>query len=282
MVSGYLARQGRHIMKWTLEDARGQAMMVRRFSTGSGTGPETGPKTETGPEIVWIHGLGEWSVNFDPIAAHPAFAGFSHVMPDLPGYGRSPWPEHPEGLEPLADRLASWIGDRRPALIGHSMGGVLASFIAERVAVRAVVDVDGNLSRGDCTFSARAAAYSPDDFVASGLAAIRADVYEHGRSELPQRGYHAGLSAASPRVFHQHALDLVALSEPETLVARLAALRVPVLFVAGVPDGICAHSRALLDRHAVRWIGLEPAGHWVHADQRDAFASAVAGFLREA
>ena len=55
----------------------------------------------------------------------------------------------------------------------------------------------------------------------------------------------------------------------------------PALFVAGIPDGICAHSRELLDRHAVRWLGLEPAGHWVHADQLDAFATGVAGFLRE-
>jgi N-formylmaleamate deformylase len=262
-------------MRWTLEHAAGhaagqafgQAMMVRRFGDG--------------PEIVWIHGLGEWSVSFDAIAAHPAFAGFSHVMPDLPGYGRSPWPEHVDGLEPLADRLASWIGDRRPALIGHSMGGVLATLIAERIVVRAVVDVDGNLSRGDCTFSAKGAAYTPEDFAAFGFSALRAQVYEDGRTDLALRGYHAALCAASPRVYHRHALELVATSEPETLVTRLAALRAPALFVAGVPDGICAHSRDLLDRHGIRWIGIEPAGHWVHVDQPDRFATEVAGFLRE-
>jgi pimeloyl-ACP methyl ester carboxylesterase len=242
-------------------------MMVRRFGEG--------------PEIVWIHGLGEQSASFDPIAAHPAFAGFSHVLPDLPGYGRSPWPEQPEGLEQLADRLAAWIGDRRPVLIGHSMGGVLATLIAERTAVRAVVDVDGNLSRGDCTFSAKGAAYTIDDFVAHGFAAIRTGIYEDGRTDPALRVYHAAMYAASPRAYHHHSRALIALSEPETLVTRLAALRAPALFVAGVPGGICAHSRALLDRHGVRWIGIEPAGHWVHIDQPDAFATAVAGFLRE-
>lgn len=260
-------------MRFTLESApghaSGHAMMVRRFGTG--------------PEIVWIHGLGEQSQSIDPIAAHPAFAGFSHTLIDLPGYGRSPWPGHdgdpPDSLEQLADRLAAWIGDRRPAVIGHSMGGVLVTLIAERVAVRAVVDVDGNLSRGDCNFSAKAAAYSPDDFVAHGLSAMRAQVYEDGRTAPPLRGYHAAMTLASPRVFHRHAVDLVAMSEPETLVVRLAALRAPALFVAGVPGGICEHSRALLDRHGVRWIGLEPAGHWVHLDQPDRFAAEVAGFL---
>jgi pimeloyl-ACP methyl ester carboxylesterase len=241
--------------------------MVRRFGEG--------------PEIVWIHGLGEWSANFDPVAAHLAFAGFSHVMPDLPGYGRSPWPAHVAGLEQLADQLAAWIGDRRPALIGHSMGGVLATLIAERIAVRAVVDVDGNLSYGDCTHSAMAAAYSLDDFVHHGFAAMRNAVYDDGRSDPALRGYHAAMTLASPHVFHHHALELVAMSRPEMLTARLAALSLPVLFVAGVPGGICERSRALLDRHGVRWVGIMPAGHWVHIDQPDRFADAVAEFLAE-
>src|SRR6476661_3209627 len=157
-------------MRWSIEAAGhaerapAHAMMVRRSGSG--------------PELVWIHGLGEQSRSLDAIAAHPALAGFSHVLIDLPGYGRSPWPEPDaavDDLEQLADRLAGWIGDRRPALIGHSMGGVLATLIAERIAVRAVIDVDGNLSRGDCTHSALAAAYSLDDFVAHGFATMRAE-----------------------------------------------------------------------------------------------------------
>jgi len=255
-------------MKWSLEPlpgAPGHAITVRRSGAG--------------PEIVWIHGLGEQSTSMDGVAAHPALAGFAHTLIDLPGYGRSPWPDEPDGLEPLAARLAGWIGDRRPVVIGHSMGGVLATLIAERAELRAVVDVDGNLSRGDCTFSGKASAYALDDFVAHGLGTMRAAVYEDGATELPLRGYHAAMTLASPHAFHRHALDLIALSEPETLVTRLAQQRAPALFVAGVPGGICEHSRALLDRHGVRWVGIEPAGHWVHLDQPDRFAAEVAGFL---
>jgi len=125
-------------MTWSLEPAGGDAghpMMVRRFGTG--------------PELVWLHGLGEQSRSLDAIAAHPELARYAHVLPDLPGYGRSPWPDQPDDLERLAERLAAWIGDRRPTLIGHSMGGVLATLIAERIPVSAVIDVDGNLSYGD-------------------------------------------------------------------------------------------------------------------------------------
>jgi pimeloyl-ACP methyl ester carboxylesterase len=254
-------------MQWALE----HGMMVRRFGAG--------------PELVWIHGLGEWSLSFDPVARHPALAGFAHVLPDLPGYGRSPWPDNVENVDDLAryaDRLAAWIGDRKPALIGHSMGGVLASLVAERIAVRAVVDVEGNLSMGDCVFSAKAAAYALDDFVAHGYAQLRAETFEAARAQPALRGYVCAMATASPHVFHRHARDLLAISAPEARVARLAALAAPVLYVAGVPDGICARSRALLDEHGVRWLGLSPAGHWVFVDQLDAFATGVARFLRAA
>lgn len=259
--------------RFTVEDAAGQPIVVRRLGAG--------------PELVWLHGLGEWSAGFEPIASHPALAGFTHVLVDLPGYGRSPWPDAPESLEALAARIASWLGDRGgraqggdPVVIGHSMGGVLAQLIAERAGVRAIVNVEGNLSRGDCVFSAKVAGYTADDFAGHGLAALRAETYERGRGDPALRGYHGAMWVASPRVFHHHALDLVALSEAEGLIGRLAALTAPVLYVAGAPGGICARSCELLDRHGIRWVSLSPAAHWVHVDQPDRFAAAVADFLR--
>ncbi|MGN6109022.1 MAG: alpha/beta fold hydrolase [Kofleriaceae bacterium] len=250
-------------MDWSFE----HGMTVRRIGAG--------------PELVWIHGLGEWSVSFDPIARHPALAGFRHVLPDLPGYGRSPWPALGQGdsLERHADALAGWIGSRAPILVGHSMGGVLATMVAERIAVRAVVDVEGNLSRGDCRFSAQAAAYALDDFVARGFDAVRAQIHAQSAADPALRGYHAALTAASPEQFHRDAIALIAVSQAETLARRLAALACPALFVAGVPRGVCEHSRALLDREGARWLGIEPAGHWVWIDQPDAFAAAVAAFV---
>ncbi|HET9623700.1 MAG TPA: alpha/beta hydrolase [Kofleriaceae bacterium] len=260
-------------MEWTLEYAQGRAMMVRRFGTG--------------PELVWIHGLGEWSVSFHPVVAHPALAGFRHTLVDLPGYGRSPWPDEPDDLEQLADRLAAWLADHhartgsRPVVIGHSMGGVLATLLGERDVARAVIDIDGNLSPGDCNFSARAAAYTYDDFVAHGFATMHDQVFGGGVLQPATRTYYGAMCVASPRMYHHHAGQLVALSAPENLASRLAKLAVPALFIAGVPDGICARSRELLTAHGVRWVGVEPAGHWVYLDQLDGFVQAVTSFLAE-
>ncbi len=240
----------------------------------------------SGPDVIWIHGLGEQAASFDAITQHPGLAGFTHVLPDLPGYGRSAHlaTRGLGALDALAEHLVPWIATcaPRPVLIGHSMGGVLATLIAERIPVGAIVDIDGNLTRGDCTFSAEAAAYDREEFAATGFATMRARVGERGQAEPALRGYHAALMLADADMFHGNAVDLVRLSEAETLAARLAAVGARALFVAGVPGGICERSRAQLDHHAVRWVGIEPAGHWPFIDQPDAFAAAVGPFLRGA
>jgi pimeloyl-ACP methyl ester carboxylesterase len=250
---------------WSLE----HGMMVRRFGAG--------------PEIVWIHGLGDWSVSYDPIVQHPAFAGFLHTLPDLPGYGRSPWPAElsaGDSLEGLAAQLAAWLAPRPPAiLIGHSMGGVLATLVAERVPVRGVVNIDGNLSRGDCSFSARAAASPLEELVDHGFADLRAEIAAEAERDPALLGYHAALCAASPAVFYQNSVDLVRLSSTETLARRLVALRCPSLFVAAIPHGPCERSRTLLEQAGARWVSCGPAGHWIYLDQPAAFADVVRPFL---
>lgn len=234
-------------------------------------------RTGEGSRVVWIHGLGESSVSFEPVLAK--LPGYEHVLVDMPGYGRAAWPATPHSLPALADHLAAWLPPDS-VVIGHSMGGVLATLIAERTRVRGIVDIDGNLTRGDCTFSAEAQAYSLEDFVDHGFSAMRAKVYADGVTRPELRTYHAAMCFASPHVFHRHACELVELSTAGTLGPGLAALAVPNLFIAGVPDGICAESRALLDRLGARWVGIEPAGHWVYVDQLDRFSTEVDRFLR--
>lgn len=234
-------------------------------------------RTGAGPCIVWIHGLGESSSSWEPVVA--ALPDRTHVLVDLPGYGRSPWPDDVVALPEVAARFARWLANEQPALlVGHSMGGVLATLVAELAPVRGVIDVDGNLTRGDCTFSAQASAYRLEDFTSHGFAAIRAEIYANGVTRPELRGYHAAMCFASPAVFHRHAQDLIELSTSDTLGPRLAALPAPKLFIAGVPDGICAASRARLDELRIPWLGIEPAGHWVYLDQLERFVDALRSF----
>jgi pimeloyl-ACP methyl ester carboxylesterase len=236
----------------------------------------------SGLPVLWLHGLGESSLCFSSIRRHPRLRGAAHQLIDLPGYGRSPRPATAYGLEELASALAALLAAQRPAVIvGHSMGGVVAQLVAERApaAVRAVVNIEGNLSLGDCVFSGRAAAVELPEFVETGHQELCDWVYQQGQDSPALRGYYASMRFADARVFHRHSRDLLEVSRHEDLARRAAALPVPSLYLAGVPDGICAHSKHLLEAAGARWLAVEPAGHWPFIDQAEVVARAISDWL---
>lgn len=244
-------------------------------------GPNTAPRT-----LLWIHGLGESGLCFESLLADPQLAPWRHLAPDLPGYGRTAWSSTPLSLDDHAGLLADLINDlaRGPVVVaGHSMGGVVALLLAERFPslVRAVIDIDGNKSPGDCTFSGEAAAQEPDDFARHGFDTLRDRVYRAGQDDAAHRGYYASLRLADPAAYHRNSLELVALSQRRDLAARLAALSCARVYVAGAPGGACAESRRLLEAARVPVVEVAPSGHWPFIDRREAFVGSVAGVMRE-
>lgn len=246
-----------------------QGMAVRTRGAGSQT-------------LVWIHGLGESGRCFDAITGHPALSPYRHIIPDLPGYGRSPWPTRPRSLVDTADELAAWLEARDDGaiLIGHSLGGVLATLCVERHprSARAIVDVDGNVCLDDCTFSRRLAAFPEAE---ASVAADQVWTWVAGQAgtDAALRGYAASLAFADPAVLWRHARDLVDLSSDDTLAARRARVASPLCYVAGSPGGASPRSLALLAAAGVDVVAVGPAGHWPFIDQPLAFADAVARFV---
>lgn len=256
--------------------------MQRRFEDGLSLREHGGLKGRG--TILYIHGLGESGLSLEGIATHPEFADWRHLVPDLPGYGRSLWPEVPMPLvavaDLLAERLRSW--NAAPAVVlGHSMGGVVATLLGERHpdVVRAVIDVEGNKSLADCTYSSRADADAREAFLRDGYRKLLDGIWELGADREPLRGYYASMRFADPRTLWLHSTELVAYSREESMARRLAALGVPALYVAGVPEGAGPRTLALVKESGLPAAILEPAGHWPFLDQPDGFARAVADFL---
>ena len=48
--------------------------------------------------IVYIHGLGESGLCFERLIAEPRLDRWHQLAPDLPGYGKSPFPDRPTTL----------------------------------------------------------------------------------------------------------------------------------------------------------------------------------------
>jgi len=84
-----------------------------------------------GPPIVFLHGLGATSSEFQPLV--DALSGFRCIRPDLPGAGRSPRPHAAISIERLAADvrdILSRVAGAPAHLVGHSMGALVALHVA--------------------------------------------------------------------------------------------------------------------------------------------------------
>jgi pimeloyl-ACP methyl ester carboxylesterase len=84
-----------------------------------------------GQPLLFLHGGGsklDWRANLKPLSQR-----FRVVAPDLPGFGMSEKPERDYTLafyEQFLEQLVKDMGGARIALVGHSMGGLLAARFA--------------------------------------------------------------------------------------------------------------------------------------------------------
>jgi pimeloyl-ACP methyl ester carboxylesterase len=238
--------------------------------------------------LLYIHGLGESGLCFEHLLDHPGLKEWRQLVPDLPGYGRSPRCEEPMTLTDQADCLANWLRnskvdcDATPVIvIGHSMGGVTGLLFCERHPDLTVglVDVEGNKSRNDCVFSGHAAKQNLGNFLAGGFDQMRDAVFHEGQEDVAKRGYYVSLRLADPRAFYLNSQELIKMSEQEDMAKRLASLPIPSYYIAGVPDGVSERSRQLLVEAGVAWIGIEPSGHWPFIDQTERFVQELLKIL---
>lgn len=231
-----------------------------------------------GPRICWVHGLGESSLCFRKVVNH--LKGYQHWLVDLPGYGRSPWSKVGTLSEVAAQLIELLEGDSW-FLVGHSMGGVIGTFLAEQRPdlLSGFINVDGNISRRDCGYSGPVSEHTLEAFKRSGYEELLDRLYQRGLNDPAHRGYYASMLLAHPASVYQHSCELVKLSEAEVLADRMAALKCPNLYLAGSPGGAAPRSLELLDRAGVTTCLVSESGHWPFIDQPQAFARSATAFF---
>jgi pimeloyl-ACP methyl ester carboxylesterase len=227
--------------------------------------------------IFYVHGLGESGLCLEHLMAHPLLKGFTHIAPDLPGYGKSPWTHAPLSVVEYADAVAGWISlyaADAVFLLGHSLGGVIGTCLCERhpELVRLFVNVEGNISAEDCTLSCRIAGHTLEDFLAYGYEMFCEETYRRGMHEKALRMYYASMRMCDPRQLYASSTELMDLSAREDLGLRLAGLKVPACYLWGDPRGTQGHSLGLLEAAGVPLVKVDDAGHWPFIDQPDAIA----------
>jgi 3-oxoadipate enol-lactonase len=243
------------------------------------------------PAVVFIHGIGGgaqlWALQMTTFAA----AGFQPVALDLPGYGERPAVDHMD-FESLAADIEATIdrlGLACPALVGHSMGGMVAQTALRRqpdryaaVVLACTSPAFGNAS-GDFQQKFVADRLAPLDAgktmadVARGIAGAMGQHPDAGGRALAIEA----IAATAEQTYRAAVHCLVGFDER----ANLGAIRIPVLCLAGEQDLLAPPSG--VERMAGKipgagYIRLPGVGHFPNLEAPAAFDAAVFDFLHHA
>jgi len=246
-----------------------------------------------GSPVVLIPGLASSPAVFDDVAAK---IGHDHrlILVQVNGFAGSQAASTPlDGLMPDAvNELAGWLAANRiekPAVIGHSMGGLMAMMLAKRHPAAA-----GKLMIVDSLpfFGMVMGAASPDairpivEQMRAGLIAAKAppQVPPHmSNSDAGRAKILEWLSASDPKTMGE------ALVEDATIDFRpdlptLANVPVTVLYAVRAPEDKTMieslYREAYKALPGAKLVPVDNSDHFIMLDQPDRFAQEVEGFLR--
>ncbi len=235
------------------------------------------------PTVVLIHGAGfdhsAWALHSRWFAHH----GFSVLVPDLPGHGRSAGP----ALRTIAE-MADWTAALLDAasagaahLIGHSMGSLIALETAarrpEKVSALSLIGTAAAMTVGpDLLKAAEANDQAAIDMVSIWGLGFNAEL---GGSLAPGLWMHGGaqrvLQHCAPGVLFS---DLSACNSYQDALAAAAKITAPVTLILGERDMMtpakAGKSLAAAIPHA-RTVVLPGAGHMMMAERPDELLAAL-------
>ncbi len=252
---------------------------------------EDGPRDA--PAVVMLHGfacsLGWWD------QMTPALARDHRVIRfDLLGHGGSEKPKEGYGMESQARLVAAALdrlGVRRADVVGHSMGGSVATALAEQrpALVESIVILDSPSKSGDAElpFTARLGFVPvlgqainrvvPDAMVRDGLESAFANGFD-----VPDRFVEdfRDMTYTSYDDSHRGSDDY---SKESGLAERLADESVPLLVVFGSKDELVGPrvGAGLPHVPGARVVVLDGVGHSPHVERPAATARLIADFLAQ-
>jgi pimeloyl-ACP methyl ester carboxylesterase len=252
---------------------------------------EDGPRD--GPNLVLLHGFAGSIHWWDGVI--PSLARKYHVITfDLLGHGGSEKPREGYGMEEQARRVSAALdrlGVRRATIVGHSMGGAVATALIEQrrplVANMVLIDSPSGKDDGKLPFTARLGfvpvigeaikQFAPDDLIKNGLEdgfAPGFDVPDQFVDDVDKMTY-SSYDSSPDASYHYRKKD--------ELADRLANDHVPLLVLWGAKDQI-ADKKGAQDYRidpGSRIIVIDGAGHSPHVEKPRATARLILNFLSQ-
>lgn len=239
------------------------------------------PNSPTPGSDVWfIHGWGDSASVFRGVLNSPLVERFRLFAPDLPGFGGHPPMPSTQSLEGIVSWLVLKIratSNLRPiALVGHSIGGMIVTRIAEELEeqVRGVVSVEGNLIRSDAFYTRRALRYESGE-------KLRQDEELHSffQSGNVHDSYIESFGSADPETLLKVGKSAAYESHRHRAGSRFRRLRCPKVYYWGTVS-TDPKTAAFLLRHKLEQRSFEGCGHWLMLEREEEFLWALHQDLR--
>jgi pimeloyl-ACP methyl ester carboxylesterase len=236
------------------------------------------------PALVLIHGITENHRMWHPIL-HDLAAGREVLSVDLRGHGDS---DHCDPYDPISYATdvvdtANALGFERPLVIGHSLGGVVASAFAAMAPCAGVINVDQPLRLAD--FQAGLLQLEPlltgsheqfQSAIEMVFSSMNGELSAHEVERIRGLRGHADqrvVLGTWDAVLHQSTEELDA-----TVAALAGAITVPYLSIHGIDPGpgYAEWLTGLVPTATVEFWG--PVGHYPHLVDPARFVARVAEF----
>jgi pimeloyl-ACP methyl ester carboxylesterase len=244
-----------------------------------------------GRPVILLHGIGGGRAIWAGSVAALAAAGFDAIAVDLPGYGDSLGAE-PGGMPVMAAAVLATmdaLGLASAALVGHSMGGMVAQEVAAlapaRVSALVLACTSAAFGRPDGDWQARFVAdrLKPldDGLGMPGLAAALVPPMLGPAADPAGVALATRVMGAVPESTYRRVLAAIVAFDRR---AALPAIAVPALCLAGSHDPTAPPKvlRGMAERIAGgRYAELAGAGHIANVECPAAFDAEVIRFLQE-
>jgi len=237
------------------------------------------------PAVVLIHGAGFDRTTWALHSRWFAHNGFSVLVPDLPGHGRSAGPAF-RSIAEMSDWTAALLaaaGASKAHLIGHSMGSLIALETAARhpdkVSALSLIGTAATMTVGpDLLKAAEANDQAAIDMVSIWGLGFSAEL---GGSLAPGLWMHGGaqrtLQYCAPGVLHS---DLAACNAYADALTSAAKVKVPTTVILGERDMMTPAKAGKVLAAAIpnsRTVVLAGAGHMLMSERPDELLAAIRG-----
>lgn len=241
------------------------------------------------PTIVCHHGLGSSQNFYYPIVPALVAAGFRVIVFDASGAARSPYTQVEQSIASLASDVLSILDAfsiSKAIVMGHSMGGIVASHLASDSASRGRIQAVVLIGPVYPNEAVSQAFEKRIDVVGKQGMSAMADTIPfsapgQGASPLVRAFIRELLLGQSPTGYLSHCRVICSAKRP-----NYEDIDAPLLLIAGEEDrsadlGLCERMFKETGSKDKSMEILEGVGHWHCLEAPDVVAEKIVGFLAE-